>query len=275
MAKSTKSTKKKQTEKSSPKVASQSETVQETQFFSPVLRLLILGILFCVAFGIRAYHITEAPLGFHPGRQYNCAIIARSLYFEASKSIPEWRKQIARINRKGVVAGELPIYGVYSINCLPDCRRRTSLDTTADLFDILVDRRGYFIPIYQRDILRRCGSIFHHFLSFSSLWHNCEQKLSTKPADDYAINYQHLEDILLLRATVDEKIADCSRLVSSCFVYLPHIAVPGIRGVHFPLCLQIWHSKNNNWFKVLVIYSYNYSAVRYVFRVRYLYRWIS
>lgn len=109
MAKSTKSTKKKRTEKSSPKVASQSETVQETQFFSPVLRLLILGILFCAAFCIRAYHITEAPLGFHPGRQYNCAIIARSLYFEASKSIPEWRKQIARINRKGVVAGELPI----------------------------------------------------------------------------------------------------------------------------------------------------------------------
>lgn len=108
MAKSTKSTKKKQTEKSSPKVASQSETVQETQFFSPVLRLLILGILFCVAFGIRVYHINEAPLEFHPGRQYHCAIRARAFYFNASKSIPEWKKEIANINRQGL-SGELPI----------------------------------------------------------------------------------------------------------------------------------------------------------------------
>lgn len=108
MAKSTKSTKKKRTEKSSPRVASQSETVQETQFFSPVLRLLILGILFVAAFCIRAYHITEAPLEFHPGRQYHCAIRARAFYFNTSKSIPEWKKEIANINRQ-VTTGELPI----------------------------------------------------------------------------------------------------------------------------------------------------------------------
>lgn len=108
MAKSTKATKKKQTGKSFPKVASQSKTVQETQFFSPVLRLLILGILFCVAFGIRVYHINEAPLAFHPGRQYHCAIRARAFYFNASKSIPEWKKEIANINRQGL-SGEFPI----------------------------------------------------------------------------------------------------------------------------------------------------------------------
>jgi hypothetical protein len=86
-----------------------SETSEEIQFFPPVLRPLFIVVLFIAAFGIRVYHIDDPPLDFHPGRQYQCAIIARSLYFEASKSVPQWRRQIARLNREGVPRMELPI----------------------------------------------------------------------------------------------------------------------------------------------------------------------
>lgn len=87
----------------------QSETAQESQLFSPILRALILILLFVTAFYIRLYHIDEPPLSFHPGRQYQCAIIARSMYLESSESAPQWRRNIARINREQVPKRELPI----------------------------------------------------------------------------------------------------------------------------------------------------------------------
>lgn len=86
-----------------------SEIAQESQLFSPILRSLIIISLFITAFYVRLYHIDEPPLSFHPGRQYQCAIIARSLYLEASKSAPEWRRNIAKLNREQVPKRELPI----------------------------------------------------------------------------------------------------------------------------------------------------------------------
>ncbi len=78
----------------------QSELVQETQFFSrkPILRLFVIGFLFISAFGVRLYHINKPPLDFEIMRQYHSFHIARGYYFETLKSIPEWRRQVARIN---------------------------------------------------------------------------------------------------------------------------------------------------------------------------------
>jgi len=86
-----------------------SETTQETQFFSPVLRLLIIGFLFVAAFGIRIYRINEPPLDFNPTRQYHSAIIARGYYFETAKSIPEWKRHVAYINKQKEAIMEPPI----------------------------------------------------------------------------------------------------------------------------------------------------------------------
>lgn len=87
---------------------SQSELAHESQFFlqKPVLRLLIIGFLFITAFGIRLYHINQPPLDFHPIRQYHSANIARGYYFETLESIPEWRKQVAAINKQRQITYE-------------------------------------------------------------------------------------------------------------------------------------------------------------------------
>ena len=79
---------------------SQSETAQDTQFFSPALRLLIIGLLFITAFGIRLYRINEFPRNIHPGRPYHSIIMARGYYFENLKSIPEWQREVARVNEQ-------------------------------------------------------------------------------------------------------------------------------------------------------------------------------
>ncbi len=90
---------------------SQSEPAQETQFFpqKPALLMLILVLLFIAAFLIRIHHIDEPPLDFNPVRQYRSAIIARGLYFETVESIPEWRKEVASINKQQQGVLEPPI----------------------------------------------------------------------------------------------------------------------------------------------------------------------
>lgn len=81
---------------------SQSEAAQEGQFFTqkPVLRLFIIGFLFITAFGIRLYRINEPPLDFVISRQYRSALIARAYYLNSVESIPQWRKQVANINKQ-------------------------------------------------------------------------------------------------------------------------------------------------------------------------------
>ena len=85
---------------------SQSKTAQDTQFFSPALRLLIIGLLFITAFGIRLYRINEFPRNLHHGRPIHSLLVARGYYFEGSKSIPEWRRESARINKERCATGE-------------------------------------------------------------------------------------------------------------------------------------------------------------------------
>src|SRR6059058_1410757 len=69
-------------------------------FFLLNKRLLIITMLFIIAFGIRLYHIDEPPLNFHATRQYRSLLIARGFYFETTNSIPEWEKQVASISKQ-------------------------------------------------------------------------------------------------------------------------------------------------------------------------------
>lgn len=93
------------------KSQSQSETAQDIQFFSPALRLFIIGFLFIAAFGIRVYHINEPPLDFL-SRQYRSAFIARSYYYKAVPTIPQWKKEVAKCNEQMAGILEPPIMEV-------------------------------------------------------------------------------------------------------------------------------------------------------------------
>ena len=63
-------------------------------------RLIIILLLFAVAFSIRLYKIGEPPLDFSPIRQYQNAHIARGIFYEANDSITEEKKHIAKINKE-------------------------------------------------------------------------------------------------------------------------------------------------------------------------------
>jgi 4-amino-4-deoxy-L-arabinose transferase-like glycosyltransferase len=54
--------------------------------------------LFLSSFGIRLYHIDRPPLDYSSIRQYQNAHIIRGLYYETNGSIPESKKQIAKLN---------------------------------------------------------------------------------------------------------------------------------------------------------------------------------
>jgi hypothetical protein len=72
-------------------------------------RLIVVGLLFIVAFGLRLYHINEPPLNFHETRQYRSLIIARGYYFANSTSIPEWEKRVALYSQQKQGILEPPI----------------------------------------------------------------------------------------------------------------------------------------------------------------------
>lgn len=65
---------------------------------SQVYRWLIIGFLFLAALGVRLPYINRIEL--HPAREYRSALIARGYYFETLESIPEWKRQVAIINRQ-------------------------------------------------------------------------------------------------------------------------------------------------------------------------------
>src|SRR5215470_7146250 len=63
-------------------------------------RMLVIAFLFIGALGIRLYHINEPPLDFHATRQYRYFLEARKYYYDALQSVPDWKKQIAVINKQ-------------------------------------------------------------------------------------------------------------------------------------------------------------------------------
>lgn len=67
-------------------------------FHKPGARAFVLVLLFATAFCIRLYHINTPLLDFSQVRQYQQAHIARGYYFENMESVPEWKKEVARLN---------------------------------------------------------------------------------------------------------------------------------------------------------------------------------
>jgi hypothetical protein len=63
-------------------VDERSQEMTGTRVFlrEPILRLLILGLLFVAALGLRLYGINHPPMEFYPVRQYHGALLARGFY---------------------------------------------------------------------------------------------------------------------------------------------------------------------------------------------------
>lgn len=96
------------TKKPSSEQDSRAELDKQNDFFTPGLRRIILIILFVAAFIVRIYGIEQAPLIFHPNRQYHGAMIARAFYYRLTKPAADQQRQIAQRNRDQEVKGEMP-----------------------------------------------------------------------------------------------------------------------------------------------------------------------
>src|SRR5512138_2156947 len=69
---------------------------QTSLFSSRAARTIALALIFCAAFAIRLYDLTDLPLDFHPTRQLLSAIKARGLYYETQPNgIPTWKLETA------------------------------------------------------------------------------------------------------------------------------------------------------------------------------------
>lgn len=64
--------------------------------------IIFLIFIFLLAFLIRLYHIANPPMDFQPIRQYQMAHIVRGMYYEDLDSIPEWKREIAQINKERI-----------------------------------------------------------------------------------------------------------------------------------------------------------------------------
>jgi 4-amino-4-deoxy-L-arabinose transferase-like glycosyltransferase len=147
---------------------SQLKTVQQKEFFSPVLRLFIITFLFVTAFGIRLYRINELPA--RSTRHYHSMLIARGNYFETLESIPEWRKQVAIINKKGrpVVEPRLMEYLTVSVYRLVGGEYLWIPRLLSSMFWLI---GGVFVYLLAKDLVSIDAAIFsaafYLFLPFS------------------------------------------------------------------------------------------------------------
>ncbi len=64
--------------------------------------VFILLFILLSAFLIRLHNIAEPPLDFQPIRQYQMAHTVRGMYYEDLDSIPEWKREIAKINKERI-----------------------------------------------------------------------------------------------------------------------------------------------------------------------------
>jgi 4-amino-4-deoxy-L-arabinose transferase-like glycosyltransferase len=62
---------------------------------SKLTRIIVLVLIFLVAFAIRAYDITDLPLDFHPTSQLNRALMARGRYYAMLTDASEWQRDLA------------------------------------------------------------------------------------------------------------------------------------------------------------------------------------
>lgn len=63
---------------------------------SRALGTVLLVLLMALATGVRVYRLGTPPLDFHPTRQLRSALLARSMYLEASPAVQHWRLAIIR-----------------------------------------------------------------------------------------------------------------------------------------------------------------------------------
>ncbi len=70
--------------------------------------LALLALILIASLGIRLYRI-DSPSDFHVIRQYHSDILARAYYFELADDIPEWRRNVAGMNRDNEPLLEPPI----------------------------------------------------------------------------------------------------------------------------------------------------------------------
>ena len=67
---------------------------------SPLVVCIILATSFVAAAAVRLYNTTSPQLEFYPSRQYESYCIARSFYFESTDSVPDWQREIAKVNKR-------------------------------------------------------------------------------------------------------------------------------------------------------------------------------
>ncbi len=68
-----------------------------------------LLFLLVIGFAIRLYDLTDPPLDFHPVRQLRAAMIARGMYYAELPTAPEWQREIALRQWKGLETLEPPV----------------------------------------------------------------------------------------------------------------------------------------------------------------------
>jgi 4-amino-4-deoxy-L-arabinose transferase-like glycosyltransferase len=66
-------------------------------------------VLLAAGLALRLHRIDEPVLTFHPTRQYRSALIARSCYYDADPSVPDWLRHVARADRSMQPEGEPPL----------------------------------------------------------------------------------------------------------------------------------------------------------------------
>ncbi|MHC4214825.1 MAG: ArnT family glycosyltransferase, partial [Planctomycetota bacterium] len=84
------------------------EKAQSTACSSLVV-CIILATSFVAAAAVRLYNINATKMYFNPTRQYYSFCIARHFYFEGTESIPDWKRNIAAINKEALDDKEPPL----------------------------------------------------------------------------------------------------------------------------------------------------------------------
>ena len=74
-----------------------------------VIVSVILVVSFIVAAAVRLYNIDAAKLYFYATRPYYSFCIARHFYYEGTESIPDWKRDIAAINKEALDDKEPPL----------------------------------------------------------------------------------------------------------------------------------------------------------------------
>ncbi len=68
-----------------------------------------LALVFALGLGVRLFDLTDAPLDFHPTRQFHSALMARGMYLQNLPGAPDWQREIAVRQWQAEGKIELPV----------------------------------------------------------------------------------------------------------------------------------------------------------------------